>query len=321
MTENKDLEYWRRAKNLLGPLIQTPSLFSTCLRKMGAARRSLKGRNMELLREAITSEAINLISKSPTLKSVMYLAAKNLAPERFNNISHLSIDQILNCLEPDQLESIICLVYWLRRVRGLTEKSQWDSLWRVAAIHIELSFLIGNSIPTIGGGKAILVGGIRFAGMAILLSRQSKLFERYWNRLNVDKIVFDIEEEEKRFGCSHLHIATLMLQKLGLGVDASFGIVLGLDKRLLEKLDLHEDAIPYAIIGNLTETLHITGSLKRELPGKLGEVDFLPETIQRLRKRAKEIVDNESSFGWLIQGAEVLDEQVREQLGIKLISP
>jgi len=81
-------------------------------------------------------------------------------------------------------EHLFTLTIFLHRhCKGLCDASLNPSHSTPSQIGLNFGWLIGNAIPSIGGGAGFLLGGFRFYGFLPLIKHDAEGFRRYWHTL------------------------------------------------------------------------------------------------------------------------------------------
>lgn len=210
-----DPSAWIKAKRLASLLGPVPSSVGNVVKSLW--RDHLVCMDTGTVEVSSTSNsAVRLVDKSSVLKLPLYFAAESLHPERFAEVREDDGSRaLIRILHPGLFAALLSLLYMHRRFKKICPSEQWSELSKEYILNMELGYLIGRGCPKIGEAFGVLMGGIRYASLAIFLKHDPAGYDGYRNR----KMTFNIPFEHERWSCDHGQIAGSLLRALGFGVD------------------------------------------------------------------------------------------------------
>lgn len=297
-------------------LIPRPSgLFSTCIRTIKQAE--LNSPDASAARAASVQAANFLVSVSPTLRATLYFAAETLHPEGLIAIKEINHKKLLELFSPSEIAALLGVTYLYRQVKNKVDYEEWSRLSPKLLAHMEIGALVGDTVNHIGPGNGILLGAFRFLSLGMFAIKDLKAFKDYRRKLEKKNRLFDLHEEESRFGCTHLQVASALCTVLGYGLTVSLGF--GFDESSEEFQGLSdrqaEEVMCWRVARAMTESYHNTGESGDG--GADGELALPPEEQKILNEKIASIRDSGSSIGWFSASAEQAPPEVQE--GLKLI--
>ncbi len=287
-------ERWRNAKVFANVLKEPNAMFSTAIRTIKSTENSY-GADSEALKKAAVSASLFLVDVSPSLKAMFYFAAETLYPDEVAKHTELDSKTLLGLFRPTEVTAILAISYIYRRVRKRCPEAEWKKFATKLLIHARITCVVGDTINFVGTGNGMLIGAFRFLSIGLFAIKDLKGFQEYARKLKNDATLFDIEFEEKRWGCNHLEIASILAQSLGFGVNVGYGFSMayGQGSKLPEHLE--EKVFCWRTCMEWSQTFQETGE-----PPRLSEEDamFLPDSeMQDLKRQANEALD--CPFHWI----------------------
>lgn len=213
---------WETAR-LYYELVGEPhSLFSGSIRLL---RHPLP--NNEPLGAIVYRHPFAQLYLSPSVKAVMYHAAAVLHAEELHALPHPTAQSLIELFEPEELAGVLAIAFLYKHFQKHTPEVVWSELVREMKYQLHVGALVGQRLPSIGVGCGMVTGVIRYLAMSVFSRLDPKGFKGLRRHLKTHDLLFDIAWEEQKWGCTHLHIASLVLQNLGYGIGAAKGVVLG----------------------------------------------------------------------------------------------
>ena len=295
-------------------ILPAPSaLFSSCIRTIKTAEAHDREESAAL-KDLAVSSSIFLIKVSPTLKSVFYKAAECLHPESLKALQPLKIRTLLATFHASEICAILALSYLHRHLKKKTPFEEFERIEEKLYAHMEISSIVGKTVRHMGNGNGILLGGVQLLAMALFSVADIKKYQEFRRRLSKKNKLFDLEDELKTFGCTHLQVASAIVQSLGFGKITAMAVALEVHGGAGDAIE--EELLCWKAVVLLSQSFHETG----EAPD-VGEEDALYVPAQEAAKLAascKHVLEKGSSFNWLKASKLDLTPEVREAMEIPM---
>ena len=251
--DGSSYETWEQARKYSSLVGNVSSLFSTAIRFL---RKDAESPSKAL--SQTSKFCLQRLLNSDSFKAPVYYAALTFKPDAVKEATYLSPVGLASLFTPDELAHLIGSLYLYRRIQKGCDENEWSELSRNMHLHAELAGHVGVAMPNISLGWGMLLGSIRHLSCGLFLGVDQKKYVQYRRNQKIKKQTFDLTEEITTFGCSHLHIASLLVQSLGLGSAIPKAINTGL---LTSTSDDSVDADGYRmrIAWVWTEALKATG--------------------------------------------------------------
>jgi len=245
---------------------------------------------------------VNRLIRGPAMQAPLYFAAKLLRQSEFSTLKTFEVSDVLSVYSPSELAALIGLIYFSKKAKAKADADEWGFLGKLIQDRAEIGFLLGNLEKNIGSDIGLLVSAFPAVGMVTFLSHDKGGFKEYRRHLKAKVLTMDCAFEFKKWGCTSVQIAALIVQSIGFGV--SFADALCKVPYWDQKPDseLSEDA------------LRIKGAyfgLRRcepveNFPESVSGTKFMPssQVVDKLKRRMDEI--QESNTKWLFSGREDL---------------
>lgn len=289
--EYNSAESWDFARRFAGLFGTVPSSFTSTIRGVLADWERTKaisnGNKFLLLR----------LLKTASIKAPVYYAAATYKSESIESGDYIPPEGFLKFFTPQDICSMLGLVYLYRRAKRLCAEEEWAFVGGVTQTQVDLGGCLGFSIPAIGGTVGILGLGLWQLAYAAFLIHDQKGFVEHRRNLKQRKLFRDEEMEMARWGCCAYQIATVMAQSLGFGVQFSDVMTRGFSPENRRNGALDKEAYRFAIATVWMEALQNTG----KIPNIAHKGEFYPSkgTVQLLEEVAPRIQQEGSSFNWL----------------------
>ncbi len=303
----------------LGPL---SSLFTAAIRAVRSAPQILRTDSPEKIKK-FSIEAVNFpVKVSPTFKTAYYFVAEEVDEAELALTMPLSQQKLLSLFSPDELIAVIALTYMYRLMKRRCDEEEWARIAPKMAVHMAIGFAVGGRTNGVGSGNGMLIGGIRFIAQSILMYSDLKNFKELRRKTESKNVLFDLAEEQARWGCNHLQIASFLVSNLGYGVGPRMAFGVDTDSKVFGPLqpaiiESQEEINAWRTAIACTESLHSKGCVPDFIKGD--ENKFLAASIgAELEKRALSIVAKGQGYQWLFKIPEDLPPHVRQQLNIRV---
>ena len=309
MANESETQGWEEAREIAANFGAIPSLFSACIR--GLMTDSKEGSGMS----RGTRHSLKVLMLGGNFRAAIYHAGLTFRPDQTDEKAFKTPEGVTKAFKLDELAYLTALLFSYRRMQKLCatkHSDRWPDISRAVILESEVGGHLGLAIPKIGFGWGILIGSIRNLAMGLLLVSKPKEFHKYRIDQKVKKSEFDLSYEREVWGCTHLQVASIILQTLGMGVNLAQAMELGFDAALSNSLatDVYRVRITREWISALLKT--------GKAPEMTHRGDFYPlrPELDKLTAAAQEIVSSGSAYEWLEKGkadaapAESSDEEV-----------
>lgn len=213
-------ESWEYARGYAGIMGTIPASFSTIIRGLMTDHES----GMTKVEGANRYQVIRLV-KSPSLFSTLYFACKALTPQIIRRNGYTSEAEIVDSFSPFELAYLIGFSLLLRRAQGLCEDQEFSYIDDDITRNMNIGFLMGRAIPTIGAGCGMIEGTAPTLALCTFLRHDVKGFKEYRRAALKPGSSWDPSAEIKRWGCNSLQIASVIVQTLGFGVNHAQALI------------------------------------------------------------------------------------------------
>lgn len=300
-------ESWAEARKIAGLVSNVSALFSTAIRFL---RKDTEAKLPSMSQSS--RYAVQRLLNSESFKAPVYYAALTFKPEAVHNAPHLTPRALAELLSPVELANMIGLLYLYRRIQKGCDPTEWSELTKLIHLHGEMGGHLGVAMKNIGLGHGLLLGTIRHLSMGLFLGMDKKAFTQYRRGMKIAKRDFDLDLERKNWGCTHLEVASILIQSLGLGGEHSKAITSGLlltgipDKQL--DIDSYRMRIGWAWIRSLIET--------GAPPNITHRGDFYPlkAELERLTSTAERVINGISTHHFFAKGKEDISPSLTPKL-------
>ena len=228
---------------------------------------------------------LTTLIRGRSVQAPLYYAAATFAPKKAAEIGKMTVKSIGKIFSPGEISVILALSFIFRRIQKWSALEAFQLLGQTMHIFTDLGGLVGSALAPVGLRRGLLVGGIRHLALAAFLGYDEKSFLKYRRAVRLEEKFFDLETEYQLWGTTHLHVASHLIQILGLGLD---------DARVIVEAFLPEAAANTALQYDLQitetwiESLYRTGKPPEIVHQgsyypKASEVAALSETSSELR--------------------------------------
>ncbi|MBN8550314.1 MAG: hypothetical protein J0M12_13435 [Deltaproteobacteria bacterium] len=242
--------------------------------------------------------AIRRVDKSAKLKTPIYFAAMSLFPDRVRTMTEDDTSKaLLEILGPGLFASFLGLIYCHRRLNRICTAPEWESLSKEMVLNMELGYIVGSTIPTVGSGLGSLLGGIRYTALATFLIRSPDIYTRYRNRF---KKKFDAAHERSQWGCDHAQICAYLIKDLGFTKDIiEVSRVLrsvAPGENLNREMSIWRAALQW--IDSLKD-----GKCPPEDPALSKTLEATPQHVAEIKEKTEKLFKSGSTFTWMLRAS------------------
>jgi hypothetical protein len=241
-----------------------------------------------------SNSTIRLVDKSSVLKMPLFFAAQSLYADRFEGIQEDDTSRaLIRILHPGLFASLLSLLYLHRRFNKICSFDEWEELSKQYILNMELGFLVGKGCPRIGEAVGVLVGGIRYAALAIFLRGDKVAYEAGRNR----KMIFDVFFEHEKWRCDHGQIAGLLLRSLGITPDymqAAYSL------RGHGEGALQDEFCTWSVVVRIIEALKMKQDIRAIELSDLG-FSLSDEEVKGIKESTDHLFEEGSTFTWMLR--------------------
>ena len=173
--------------------------------------------------------ALDQIKDNPKLVNPLYVAASELYPDKVKELQGMPRRHIALIALGRQLFSVLLTVVYLhRRLRYLSQGPSWERLEKEMVVNLELGYIIGRSLPTLGPAIGTLLGAVRYLGYGAMRLKNVETYDSYRKDHALDADVF---REFEIWNCEHTQVAGSLITSCGMPLKL-FHMVNALRKNL-----------------------------------------------------------------------------------------
>ncbi len=334
--EHTPLDSWEKARQYVRGMGDISSVFSSAIRDIKTAEDVAVNKQERKVAQALTLEKAKfLTSVSDSLKTIFYFAAKALHPERLRECVPLTTERLLALFSPTEVANIIALAYLYRNIGRGFDAQEWKVLGERMNTHMEIGAIVGSTIENIDVANGFLLGGMRYLCFAMFAKEDLKKFQEHRRAVEHRGGLFDLKQEEKKWGCHHMQIASVIAQSIGLGTDVAMGLG-GLD--ILDKKLLGDEADPALDLAkqrmnqlrdrlacwreaiSWTESFHKTGEppVESSVDDDVNKMSVSSDIVTDIRDRVAKVRADGPSYDWIQKKISDLPPEVVSRLNIRL---
>lgn len=310
---------FERARVFAARIGYVPALFSTCIRQI----RDVEARTEppdDKSYAAAQNFAYNLIKISPSLRTALFSLANTYRREELEKLGASPTTRALITLyQPSELAGLIATVFLFKRFCKWVEPGERDRLMPLLRQQTEIGWHVGATISNVGYGYGALIGILRYVALGAFVSEDPKLFAKYRRELAPEVALFKPELELSYWGCTHLEVAALLLQSLGMGRGPGLGISAGdsadhlIDEAHVGHRSL-EEALCWRACVAWVESLHCFGKAPKGADDQDSELYLEQSSLDELGQIVTKVKGDENASTWLFIKPTELPEAARQSL-------
>lgn len=314
VSKNKKIDpdqAWKTAADLLRNSMHFSSSLTTTIRtlRINESDNLNEGNSSSHLNSAGKFYLMRLLRVGSILAPFYYLT-KTFKAKQIEDKEYLSGEDIVSLYKLDEVCAVLALAYVFNSLRKICDKEEWGRYAKFANEITELGGCLGINIPDIGLARGLLLSGMRALSLAVFLSQDMKAYKIYRRDTKIKKVCFDLQMEYDLFGCTHVEIATQMIQSIGFGVDYSADLYKSILTEPDKKLQKMPNIMRILLLWN--EALY----MNKKPPAILGENEIIvsDEVLDRVIMISKQIQEDGSAFSWLSKNKKSISRKLAPQL-------
>ena len=216
-------ESWRIAQDYAKLYGDFANIFTALIRQLNNSPIQEAGK----FSQSVTWQ-LRRILKSEACQAPIFFAGKQF---RADLLEQDEIDDVLDVARvftPMELAAILGSLYLIRRAKKLSAESEFEFIENDLARRANIATVIGDLVPNIGLGLAIVVASIKHVAMGAYLIDDAKVFSSYRKYLKTTNKEVDLDYEYRQWGCTHPEIASKLLVIIGFSAELANSIKNGL---------------------------------------------------------------------------------------------
>ncbi len=302
---------WSTASNLIKDAIHFSSTFTTTIRllKQNEIENLSNGSNPRKLNENARFSVLRLF-KASSIKAPLYYLTSTYNSDLIEKKNSITAEDLVSFYKIDELSAILALVYVFNSLRKVSDKEEWQRYSKYINESVELGGYFGINIPDIGFANSLLFTGMRYLAPAVFMALSPKVFKNYRRDLKLKKIAFDLNMEYDLFGCTHVDVATQLIQSIGFGVNISTDFYKSLMTPVNKQLDSKSNIIRVLLIW----VEYLALGKKPPVVNGENEITMDDSVMDRLSLLNKQIQESGSSFSWLSKGKSSIAKELTPKL-------
>lgn len=238
---------------------------------------------------------LDRLLRSPSVVAHLYFAARTYRPNELEELKQYTPRQVAELFNPGEIAVLLMTMYMHRHIGRWLDDEDREPLNMKLQLYMDLGLPLGETIPTLGAMRSLLVGAGRYLGWAALALHDPKGLKKYRVDMKVKGKPFDIKDEMLLWNTSHVHIAATIFQFFGFGVATAQGY----QSAMLAppQQPLSDEALKFRVAEQWLDALILTGDVPTE---SLGD-DFLlsEENTESFVQRVQNLLNSGSEFSWL----------------------
>lgn len=319
-TEPTRSDDFQRAQLIAGKVTaMLTSFFSSAIRSIRLEYLRAAKKNWEP--EKIWNTCGFLVGVSPTIKTALYHAAATFYPEQLAKLPELNPKSLASLFHPDDLASLIALVYVHRSLKKHFDPTSWRRIEEDAFTAMLISSAVGQTVHHMSRGDAMLQGGLRIFAQSALafFGKELPPVEKGTVARGKAKQATPEQREIIKHGCSHLQVAAQIAQTLGFGSDIGLCIAApATDKNSIPEY-LKSRAAAWAATRTLTDSFQAFGHAPEV--GEDSDLYLTTEENESLTALINKLLEEDLPKCWIGAKPEDLPISVRQSLGLEAKTP
>ncbi|MBX7137297.1 MAG: hypothetical protein K1X83_04865 [Oligoflexia bacterium] len=288
---------WELAQRCAAALGTAPGYLTEAVRGIRNAVKLFSGRPGDDLQSAVFGVAARIFKGSASYRGALYLAASEYYPDRLEALPHCSLRELVALFSPEEMNSIIALVYLTKKVSMLCDDSEWKILEPRLRKELALGRLLGQKIGRIGTGAGMLLGASNGLALGLIASFELKPFKEYRRYLGAQNLYSDLDFELEKFGTTHVHIASRIMQNHSFGLEVASGIA----APLLPKLESDHASACWRECSRLLAMISLKQSFDTREEINLELLGLERGNLDALASDVADIFASAESSSWLLR--------------------
>ena len=300
-----------RAAELVRPIGFVTGPFAACLRHLH--NKPADGKAALVNDKGLDASARWLVERfagAASIRVCFYYLSLTYHAAAVSAKSELSIRDLVSLYSPRDLASVLSLAYLFRSIKTQCPGAEWEPLAKAVQEASDIGGAISQNVHGLELADGILVPAIRYLALGLFLHADSRRAAEYISQVVGSRKGFDCSLEMALWGCTHIQVAAVLLERLGYSRTyiSDFKTALSATP---------EASVTYAV--NRLRMIAIMANamyLGLEQPPVTGEEDFemSDQSLAALKGRVESVVQNGSPQGWLLKGKD--DQAVGRVLGL-----
>lgn len=253
---------------------------------------------------------VGRLLRSSSILACYYYASKSYRSEIFSNNPKIGSKVFENSFSGIDHAALLTLIVYNRSFAKKSNKEEWAYIEAPLFEALDVGALVARTIKEIELGAALLCRGMRYLAFAPFLWESEDSFREYRRYLKKEDLAFDLDYEQKVWGCTNVHISAILLSLAGFSRSSSMALYLAdvvptgkdADNYLRRQFFLAE-----RILQSITE-----GSDIPESP--LPQITISETDRQNLSSQARALIDNPSPIEWLNKGKSNINPESTPEL-------
>jgi hypothetical protein len=282
---------WESANKLVRSAGDISRAFSLCIRSLFQDGRTVANSRFTFM----TGYHLDRLLRSPSVVSHLYFAARTYRPKQLSELKECTPRNLAELFNHGELAALLMTMYMHRHIGRWLDDEDREPLSMKLQLYMDLGLPLGETIPSLGSMRALLIGAGRYLGWGVLALRDPKGLKKYRLDAKVKGKPYDIGAEMLQWGTSHVHIGATIFQLFGFGVVTAQGY----QSAMLAPAEqpLSDEALRFRVAAQWLDALILTGDVPQ---GSLGD-DFIlsDENTDSFVQRVQALLDSGSEFSWL----------------------
>ena len=299
---------WRAATELLQPFGPVAGNFSEAIRLLVHHYEN----GVEIIPPPGQNHILRLM-KNNTVKATYYFMTKQYRPEVLKQQEPLTIEHLFQAYSAIDHAAIITYCYLFRNLSRKIEKDEWDYVQTPLYEALAVGACAGINVPEIGFGFGLLGRGLRYLAFAAFLRENRRAFKEYRQHLKSSDLPFDLDFEERLWGCNNVQVSAIILERMGFNRKIAIQYLAAAER----DTNMTPDPL-YGVRFRLAEAVIDSYMEKQEIPQTapawVGIELALPTELRgKLMTELRKVISDKQRIEWLNKGgSSITPEQTPE---------
>ncbi len=310
-----DSPSWQIAAERVRVLKYFASSFTSCIRRLCSLKPdpSQDEQTQKSKLDYISRFLVERFLSSATIKAHFYYLGLTYHSKSFDALPFISNKDLLAFYSSQDMAVVLAISYLSHRIKKICDPKEWSIWAKMMQEATDIGGLVGMTVPGFNFSDGILIPAIRFLSLALCMQLDLKQFQMYRRAISQKKTGFSQQEELANWGCTHVQIASLLLQEMGFGISYSADFKTALTTE--NDKPIHQSASRIRLTACWAEAIYWGNNL----PAIKGEDSYTmtEQALTQLMREGARIASAGSSHSWILkQGADV-----HEKVAPKLYPP